>query len=170
MIDMSVLPFFLAAVATLLVVPGPTLCSSPRSLCREVRVTAWRVLLGIFLAGILQTCLVAAGLGKAMEAWPSRGKRCAPGRRSLFGYLGVRLVITWSRRRAEPAHVSPSKVQSPEPCWLWALSIICSTEGALVLLGIHSAVRQPQSWVVRRTDRHLWRHVVAAGVRVQHFC
>jgi threonine/homoserine/homoserine lactone efflux protein len=112
MIDTSVLPFFLAAVATLLIVPGPDfVLISTQSVSRGARY-GMACALGVFLAGILQTCLVAAGLGKAMEAWPIVATAVRLGGAAYLAYLGIRLVISWRRRRAELADVSPSNVQS----------------------------------------------------------
>jgi len=47
-----------------------------------------------------------------MEAWPIVATAVRLGGAAYLAYLGVRLIISWSRRRAVPADVSPSNVQS----------------------------------------------------------
>lgn len=99
MIDVSVLPVFLVAVAALLLVPGPDfVLISSQSVSRGARYGI-ACSLGIFLAGLLQTLLVAAGLGKVMEAWPVVATAVRLLGAAYLAYLGIRLLLSWSRRQ-----------------------------------------------------------------------
>ncbi|MCU1294064.1 MAG: amino acid transporter [Bryobacterales bacterium] len=112
MIDTTVLPLFLAAVATLLIVPGPDfVLISAQSVSRGARYGI-ACALGIFLAGVLQTALVAVGLGKVMEAWPAVATAVRLGGAAYLAYLGVRLLLSWHRRRYAPEHVTSAPTQS----------------------------------------------------------
>ncbi|WP_413665272.1 LysE family translocator [Microbulbifer sp. CNSA002] len=70
MIDLSILPAFLIAAIVLAASPGPDLLlisaySSARGFTAGVMIS-----LGIFTAGIVQTALVALGLGHIMQTMP----------------------------------------------------------------------------------------------------
>src|SRR5258708_5068060 len=112
MIDTTVLPVFLAAVATLLVVPGPDfVLISSQSVSRGARYGI-ACSLGIFLAGVLQTLLVAVGLGKIMEAWPVVATAVRLGGAGYLAYLGIGLLFSWRRRLHVSDHVTSDSTQS----------------------------------------------------------
>src|SRR5262249_12305674 len=70
MLDPSVLPIFLLAVFVLAIVPGPDLALIvSHALARGVRAGVW-CSVGIAVAGLLQTALVALGLGHLMQRMP----------------------------------------------------------------------------------------------------
>jgi threonine/homoserine/homoserine lactone efflux protein len=112
MIDISVLPVFLAAVAVQLLVPGPDfVLISSQSASRGARYGI-ACSLGIFLAELLQTFLVAAGLGKVMAAWPAIATAVRLVGAVYLAYLGIRLLLSWSRRREVHEHDVPATTQS----------------------------------------------------------
>lgn len=112
MIDLSSLPVFLVAVAALLVVPGPDfVLISSQSVSRGARFGV-ACSLGIFVAGIVQTILVAAGLGKVMETWPLVATVVRLAGAAYLAYLGTKLLLVWYRRRAIPEHSAPAATQS----------------------------------------------------------
>jgi threonine/homoserine/homoserine lactone efflux protein len=112
MIDISVLPVFLVAVGALLLVPGPDfVLISSQSVSRGARYGI-ACSLGIFLAGLLQTLLVAAGLGKVMEAWPVVAIAMRLAGAAYLAYLGVGLLLSWRRRREAHEHDVPATTQS----------------------------------------------------------
>ncbi|HSW06004.1 LysE family translocator [Aquabacterium sp.] len=112
MIDISALPVFLVAVAALLVVPGPDfLLISSQSVSRGARYGV-ACSVGIFLAGVLQTLLVAAGLGKVMETWPVVATAVRLLGAAYLAYLGIKLLLTWCRGRAVPEQRVPVATQS----------------------------------------------------------
>lgn len=113
MIDASALPTFLAAVAVLLVVPGPDfVLISSQSASRGARYGV-ACALGIFLAGALQTTLVAVGLGKVMETWPLVATVVRLLGAAYLAYLGIRLLLEWWRRRAVAENRTSLGTQSP---------------------------------------------------------
>jgi len=112
MIDLSALPVFLAAVTALLVVPGPDfVLISSQSVSRGARFGV-ACSLGIFVAGIVQTLLVAVGLGKVMETWPLVATVVRLVGAAYLAYLGIKLLLVWYRRRAIPGHSAPAATQS----------------------------------------------------------
>jgi threonine/homoserine/homoserine lactone efflux protein len=112
MIDTSALPIFFAAVAALLVVPGPDFMliasqSVSRGASYGVACSA-----GIFLAGILQTLLVAFGLGALMETWPLVATIVRLLGAVYLAYLGLRLLLAWHRQREPQCHNAPKSAPS----------------------------------------------------------
>jgi len=112
MIDLSALPVFLVAVTALLVVPGPDfMLISSQSVSRGARFGV-ACSLGIFVAGIVQTLLVALGLGKVMETWPLVATVVRLAGAAYLAYLGTKLLLVWYRRRPIPEHSAPAATQS----------------------------------------------------------
>lgn len=98
-IDTSNLPVFLSAVAALLIVPGPdffliTTQATSRGLKYGVACA-----LGIGLAGVLQTALVALGLGKLMETWPVVATAIRLAGAVYLAFLGISLLKSWWHKR-----------------------------------------------------------------------
>jgi len=70
MLDPSILPVFLLAVLALAMIPGLDLALIvSHALARGVRAGVW-CSVGIAVAGVLQTGLVAFGLGQLMQPMP----------------------------------------------------------------------------------------------------
>ena len=70
MIDVSILPIFFTAIFFLVISPGPDLIlistySSTRGFKPGLMIS-----LGVFIAGVIQTLLVAFGLGQLMQSMP----------------------------------------------------------------------------------------------------
>lgn len=113
MIDISALPVFLAAVAVLLAVPGPDfVLISSQSVSRGARFGI-ACSIGIFLAGIIQTLLVAVGLGKVMETWPLVATAVRLLGAAYLAYLGVKLLLAWYQRQEIVEHTVRAPAQSP---------------------------------------------------------
>lgn len=96
-IDPAILPVFLTAVACLLIVPGPnfvliTTQSATRGVGHGVACA-----LGIAVADIVQTLMVALGLGHVMEAWPAFATALRIAGAAYLAYLGIRLLLSWRR-------------------------------------------------------------------------
>jgi threonine/homoserine/homoserine lactone efflux protein len=112
MIDIAALPVFLVAVVALLIVPGPDfVLISSQSVARGARF-GLACSLGIFIAGIVQTLLVALGLGKVMETWPVVATVVRLLGAAYLAYLGARLLLEWYRHRETPEHRAPSATRS----------------------------------------------------------
>ncbi|MDT9000837.1 LysE family translocator [Paucibacter sp. APW11] len=101
-INPDVLPAFLAAVAVLMLVPGPDFfLITSQAATRGARYGA-ACALGIGAAGLLQTTLVAAGLGHLMETWPSIATAVRWAGAAYLGWMGLSLLRRWWRERRLP--------------------------------------------------------------------
>jgi len=92
MIDLSVLPIFLSAVLLLGISPGPDLLlittySSTRGFKSGLMVSG-----GIFVAGMVQTLLVAFGLGMLLQAMPPLALAVRILGAAYLAWLGVNLL------------------------------------------------------------------------------
>lgn len=100
-INPEVLPSFLVAVALLLLVPGPDMVLiSVQSASRGARY-GFACALGIGLAGLVQTGLVALGLGRLMEAWPLLASVVRWLGALYLGWMGFSLLRRWWRERGQ---------------------------------------------------------------------
>ena len=114
MLDLQTLPLFLSAVFALLIVPGPDLLLiSAQSVQRGAR-CGIACSVGVMLAGLIQTLLVALGLGQAMESWPALATAVRWVGAAYLAYLGCRLLWAWRTAAdaadtptARPAGVAP---------------------------------------------------------------
>ncbi|WP_120497692.1 LysE family translocator [Kiloniella sp. EL199] len=98
MIDVSVLPLFLTAIFFVVIAPGPDLVlitaySSTRGFRFGLMVS-----LGIFIAGVIQTLLVAFGLGQLMQAMPSVAFGVKIVGACYLGWLGYKRLLCWYRK------------------------------------------------------------------------
>jgi threonine/homoserine/homoserine lactone efflux protein len=96
-IDPATLLAFLTAVAGLVIVPGPdfvliTTQSATRGTGHGVACA-----LGIAVAGVVQTSLVALGLGHVMEAWPAFAAALRMAGAAYLAHLGIKLLVSWRR-------------------------------------------------------------------------
>jgi threonine/homoserine/homoserine lactone efflux protein len=102
MLDLQTLPLFLGAVLALLLVPGPDmLLISAQSIQRGARYGI-ACSVGVMLAGLLQTALVALGLGHVMETWPALATAIRWVGAAYLGYLGVKLLSAWAKAGQQP--------------------------------------------------------------------
>jgi threonine/homoserine/homoserine lactone efflux protein len=114
MIDTSALPVFLAAVAALLIVPGPDfLLISSQAVSHGAR-HGLACSLGIFLAGVAQTLLVALGLGQIMEAWPVVATAIRFLGAAYLAYLGIKLLLAW-RNHHDVQHLTSQPIVAQSP-------------------------------------------------------
>jgi len=68
--------------------------------------------LGIFLAGVLHTCLVAVGLGQLVKSWPVAATVVRFLGAAYLAYLGANLLWGWYRRHASPEQAEAPAVRS----------------------------------------------------------
>jgi threonine/homoserine/homoserine lactone efflux protein len=98
-IETSNLPLFLSAVIALLLVPGPDFfLISTQATSRGIK-HGIACALGIAFAGILQTALVAFGLGRLMEVWPFFATSLRLAGAMYLAFLGFCLLRNWWRNR-----------------------------------------------------------------------
>ena len=124
MIDVQLLPLFLSAVFALLVVPGPDmLLISAQSVQRGARYGV-ACSVGVMLAGLLQTLLVALGLGHAMESWPAVATTIRWVGAAYLAYLGTRLLWAWHRAGAQPEGAAAPAGAGLSPGRLVAIGLV----------------------------------------------
>jgi len=102
MIDISVLPAFFIATIVLALSPGPDLLlisaySSARGFSSGILIS-----MGIFIAGIIQTLLVAFGLGQIMQTMPAIALAVKMIGTLYLAWLGINLLLAWFTRRDLP--------------------------------------------------------------------
>jgi threonine/homoserine/homoserine lactone efflux protein len=95
MLDAHLLPLFLAAVFALIIVPGPDMMLIvAQSVGRGARYGV-ACSVGVMLAGLIQTTLVASGLGHAMENWPTVAIAIRLCGAAYMAWLGAKLLLGW---------------------------------------------------------------------------
>ncbi|WP_141235484.1 LysE family translocator, partial [Pseudoalteromonas sp. NBT06-2] len=95
MIDISVLPLFFTAVFFLVISPGPDLVLISSYSSTKGFKSGLMISLGVFLAGILQTLLVAFGLGQLMQAMPLFAYAVKIVGVLYLVYLGINMLRAW---------------------------------------------------------------------------
>jgi threonine/homoserine/homoserine lactone efflux protein len=95
MIDISVLPLFFTAVFFLVISPGPDLILISSYSSTKGFKSGLLISLGVFLAGILQTLLVAFGLGQLMQAMPLFAYIIKIVGALYLAYLGINMLRSW---------------------------------------------------------------------------
>ena len=99
MIELQILPMFLAATFFLAISPGPDLLLiSTYSSSRGVR-SGILISVGILLAGLAQTLLVALGLGQLMQVMPPLVTAIKIIGALYLSWLGINLVRAWFKNR-----------------------------------------------------------------------
>ena len=97
MIGMATWSVFIPATVALALVPGPDLALIVSySMVRGVRSGVWCTV-GIALAGLLQTTLVAFGLGRLMQQAPALAELVRLGGALYLGWLGFGMLRAWKR-------------------------------------------------------------------------
>lgn len=110
MIDPAILPVFFVATFFLVISPGPDLVlistySSSRGFRSGVMIS-----LGIFAAGLIQTLLVAFGLGQLMQAMPPLAFAIKIIGALYLAWLGINLLKSWFKN--DPAMPDETRAQS----------------------------------------------------------
>jgi threonine/homoserine/homoserine lactone efflux protein len=95
MIDISILPLFFTAVFFLVISPGPDLILISSYSSTKGFKAGLLIALGIFFAGILQTLLVAFGLGQLMQAMPVFAFIIKIVGSLYLAYLGINMLRAW---------------------------------------------------------------------------
>ena len=119
MIDPAVLPAFLLAVLLLAIVPGPDLALIvSHALARGVRAGVW-CSVGIAVAGVLQTALVALGLGHLMQRMPAIAEAVRWVGAAYLWWLGIALLGR-TRQAGTVASEARRSIDRETPLgWAW---------------------------------------------------
>ncbi|MCG7537040.1 LysE family translocator [Pseudoalteromonas sp. OOF1S-7] len=100
MIDLTLLPLFFTTIFFLVISPGPDLLLlSSYSATKGFRAGAF-IALGILLAGVVQTALVAFGLGQIMQTMPLVALAVKLIGAIYLAYLGVKMLLHWYQHRS----------------------------------------------------------------------
>src|SRR5262245_8816233 len=118
MLDVSVLPVFLFAVLALAIARGPDLALIvSHALARGVRAGVW-CSIGIAVAGLLQTALVAVGLGHLMQRMPVIAEAVRLVGAAYLLWIGIGLLRR--ARYASEEGSEPARVTDRETPYDWA--------------------------------------------------
>lgn len=98
MIDFSVLPLFFTAIFFLAISPGPDLVLITTYSSTKGFKAGLSISMGILLAGVLQTLLVAFGLGQLMQAMPLFATVVKVVGALYLSYLGIKMLMSWRNK------------------------------------------------------------------------
>lgn len=99
MIDFTILPLFLTACFFLVISPGPDLLLISSNASARGFKAGWSISLGIFIAGLVQTALVALGLGQLMQTIPAIAFTVKIIGALYLSWLGLQMLKTWFAKR-----------------------------------------------------------------------
>ncbi len=97
MIDFTILPMFFTAILFLVISPGPDLVLISTYSSTKGFKAGLMVSIGVFSAGILQTLLVAFGLGQLMQSIPMFAYAIKIIGALYLIYLGLKMLFSWYR-------------------------------------------------------------------------
>ncbi len=101
MIDFTVLPLFFTTIFFLAISPGPDLILlSTYSSTKGFR-SGLMIAIGVFAAGILQTLLVAFGLGQLMQSMPLLAYVVKIVGALYLSYLGLKMIANWYQSKKQ---------------------------------------------------------------------
>ncbi len=104
MIDITILPLFIVSTLFLVISPGPDLLLiSAYSSAQGFRAGVM-IALGIFVAGLAQTLLVAFGLGQLMQAMPPLIWGIKIVGALYLSWIGLNLLRTWLKNGESTKH------------------------------------------------------------------
>ena len=95
MIDFTILPLFFTAIFFLTISPGPDLVLISTYSSTKGFKAGLMVSIGVFSAGILQTLLVAFGLGNLMQTIPMFAYAIKIVGALYLSYLGLKMLFSW---------------------------------------------------------------------------
>ncbi|AXB31724.1 LysE family translocator [Vibrio campbellii] len=104
MIDFSILPIFFTAIFFLAISPGPDLVLISTYSSTKGFQAGLMVAIGVFFAGILQTLLVALGLGQLMQSMPIFAYTIKIVGALYLSYLGIKMLISWYRNNQQTSN------------------------------------------------------------------
>jgi len=106
MIDLSILPLFFTAIFFLAISPGPDLVLLSTYASTKGFKAGLMIAIGVFLAGLLQTLLVAFGLGQLMQSMPLFAYTVKIIGALYLSYLGINMLVTWYKKRAQDVQIT----------------------------------------------------------------
>lgn len=113
MIDLSILPLFFIASIMLVLSPGPDLLLISTYSSSKGFKAGFMLAIGILLAGIVQTLLVAFGLGQLMQQMPPIAMAIKIIGAIYLAWLGINLIKTWYANQAISNEALPLSELAP---------------------------------------------------------
>jgi len=108
MIDLTVLPLFFTAIFFLAISPGPDLVLLSTYASTKGFKAGLMIAIGIFIAGLLQTLLVAFGLGQLMQSMPYFAYAVKIVGALYLSYLGINMLLTWHKTHTQDVQIKVS--------------------------------------------------------------
>ena len=102
MIDLAVLPLFFTAIFFLVISPGPDMVLITAYASTKGFRFGLLISLGVFVAGVIQTLLVAFGLGQLMQSIPSFAYAIKLVGALYLAWLGYKMLKSWFRNKQVP--------------------------------------------------------------------
>jgi threonine/homoserine/homoserine lactone efflux protein len=103
MIDLSILPIFFTAIFFLVISPGPDLILITTYSSMRGFKSGLMISLGVFISGIIQTLLVAFGLGQLMQSMPLLAYAIKIVGAIYLLWLGLKMLKSWYLKQQELA-------------------------------------------------------------------
>lgn len=101
MIDFTILPLFFTAIFFLAISPGPDLVLISTYSSTKGFKAGLMISIGVFSAGMLQTLLVAFGLGQLMQSIPMFAYAIKIVGALYLSYLGIKMLLSWYRNNLQ---------------------------------------------------------------------
>ena len=95
MIDISILPLFFTSIFFLVISPGPDLILISTYSSTKGFKSGLMISLGVFIAGCIQTLLVAFGLGQLMQSMPLLAYAVKIVGAVYLAWLGLKMLKSW---------------------------------------------------------------------------
>lgn len=111
MIDASVLPFLFTTILFLAISPGPDLVLISSYSSTKGMISGVMISLGILLAGMIQTGLVAFGLGELMMFMPNIALAIKLVGALYLSYLGVKMLRNWYQSQRRQQGITPEQTR-----------------------------------------------------------
>lgn len=112
MIDLSVLPLFFTAIFFLVISPGPDLVLISTYSSAKGFKAGLMISLGVFVAGVIQTLLVAFGLGQLMQSMPAVAYAVKITGAIYLAWLGFNMLKSWYRNQHHSAQAADMETMS----------------------------------------------------------
>ncbi|NRD73950.1 LysE family translocator [Shewanella sp. VB17] len=106
MIDFTILPLFFTAIVFLVMSPGPDLVLISTYSSTKGFNAGLMISIGVFSAGILQTLLVAFGLGQLMQSIPMFAYAIKIVGALYLSYLGIKMLLSWYRNNLQSSQTN----------------------------------------------------------------
>ncbi len=106
MLDLNVLPLFFTAIFFLAISPGPDLLLISTYSSTKGFMSGVIISLGVLIAGLVQTCLVAFGLGELMMIMPGIATVIKWVGAIYLSYLGGKMLRAWYQSQGREKEIT----------------------------------------------------------------